>query len=116
MIIKKINDVPNKPVVMDGAKDASVRVLFGPAENAPTFAMRIFELAPGGNTPLHSHDFEHQIMVLEGDIALVGDSTEDHIAVGDVAMIMPNDRHQFRNMSDTHIARFMCLVPVAYQK
>ena len=63
MLIKKIDEVKAKAVEMEGAKDVTVRVLFGPADGAPTFAMRVFEVAGGGHTPYHEHPFEHEVNV-----------------------------------------------------
>ncbi len=116
MLIKKIDDVPLQDVTMEGAKDVKVRVVFGPADDAPTFAMRVFELAPGGHTPLHTHPFEHEAMVLDGDIAAVTEYGERPLDQGDVLLIAPDETHQFKNRSDSKPARFMCLVPIAYQK
>jgi len=116
MIIKNINDVPLQDVNMDGAKDVKVRVLFGPADNAPTFAMRVFELAPGGHTPWHDHAFEHEAMLLDGDIAVVSEDGDTPLNPGDVLLMPPGEKHQFKNRSGTKGARFMCLVPIAYQK
>lgn len=116
MIFKNIDEVPLQDVNMDGAKDVKVRVLFGPADDAPTFAMRVFELAPGGHTPLHTHAFEHEVVMLDGEIAVVTENGDRPLKQGDVILIAPNDLHQFKNLSDTNGARFMCLVPIAYQK
>lgn len=116
MLIKKINDVPAQDVKMDGAKDVKVRVLFGPADGAPTFAMRVFELAPGGHTPFHTHPFEHEVMALDGDIAVVTEAGDKPLAQGDVVLVAPDEKHQFKNLSPTKSTRFMCLVPIAYQK
>lgn len=116
MLIKNIETVNASDVVMDGARDVKVRVVFGPADQAPTFAMRIFELAPNGHTPLHSHPFEHEVLILDGDIALVTDSGEKPVRKGDAILVMPDEQHRFKNRSDSESARFMCLVPIAYQK
>jgi quercetin dioxygenase-like cupin family protein len=116
MLIKKMNDVPPQDVQMDGAKDVKVRVLFGPADNAPTFAMRIFELAPGGHTPFHTHPFEHEVVILDGDIAVVTESGDRPVQKENVVLVAPDEKHQFKNRSNTKPARFMCLVPVKYQK
>lgn len=116
MIIKNIDQVPAVDVNMEGAKDVQVRVLFGPADHAPTFAMRVFELAPSGHTPFHTHAFEHEAMLLDGDIAVVTEDGDRPLQKGDVLLVAPNDPHQFKNRSDTESARFMCLVPIAYQK
>ena len=116
MIIKKVSDVAVKPVQMDGAKNVSVRVIFGPADYAPTFAMRIFEVAGGGHTPYHSHPFEHEVMILSGNMAIVTEKGSRLLAPGDMILVLPNEQHQFKNLSDTQKASFLCLVPIAYQK
>ena len=116
MIVKKIGDVELKPVEMDGARDVSVRGVFGPADGAPTFAMRIFELAPGGHTPFHEHPFEHEILILEGPVALMSTEGPKTLSSGDTALIMPGEKHQFKSLSSRHHTRFMCLVPAQYQK
>ncbi|MBN1816355.1 MAG: cupin domain-containing protein [Sedimentisphaerales bacterium] len=116
MIIKKPSDVPAVPVEMEGANKVTVRVMFGPKDKAPTFAMRIFELAGGGNTPYHKHPFEHEAVILSGDIALVTPDGDKPVAIGDVVLVMPDEIHAFKNRSDTKPASFMCLVPVEYQK
>ena len=116
MIIKNIDDVPLQDVKMEGAKDVKVRVLFGPADNAPTFAMRVFELAPGGHTPFHIHPFEHEAVLLDGNIAVVTEDGDRPLKQGDVILVPPEEKHAFKNMSDSNSARFMCLVPIEYQK
>ena len=116
MLVKKIKGVPAVPVAMEGAQDVSVRVLFGPKDNAPTFALRQFELAPGGCTPYHNHPYEHEVVVMQGNIALVQENGETPITVGDVVLVPPDVKHRFRNASDTEPAKMLCIVPVEYQK
>jgi quercetin dioxygenase-like cupin family protein len=115
MIIKKPAQVPAKPVDMEGVKDVKVQVVFGPDDQAPSFAMRIFELAGGGHTPYHEHDFEHEVMILQGDVVVVTPEKEIPVVQGDMILILPGETHQFKNCSDSTPARFMCLVPIAYQ-
>lgn len=116
MLIKKVNDVSATDVQMEGARDVKVRVVFGPGDKAPTFAMRVFELAPGGHTPFHTHEFEHEVVILDGDIAIATEQGDKPVQKGDMVLVMPDERHQFKNRSGTNTARFMCLVPIAYQK
>ena len=115
MIIKTQDQVQQVPVNMEGAVGAKVQVLLGPADNAPTMAMRIFELDPNGHTPYHSHAFEHEVMILAGDLAVVTPQGDTPVKPGDIMLVMPDEMHQFKNCSDTQNARFMCLVPIAYQ-
>ena len=116
MILKKIKEVEAVDVDMEGAKDVKVRVLFGPKDGAPTFAMRVFEMAPGGHTPYHEHPFEHEAVILEGKIAMVTKDGERPVAFGDVVMVEPGEVHQFKNLSETEPASMICLVPIEYQK
>ena len=51
---------------MEGAAGCRVRWLIGEGDKAPNFAMREFEVAPGGHTPKHFHDYEHEVYVLAG--------------------------------------------------
>ena len=116
MLMKTIQAVPAKPVDMDGAKDVTMRVIFGPADNAPTFAMRLFEIGPVGHTPFHTHPFEHQAIVMTGSISLLTDQGETPLSPGQVVMVSPNEKHQFRNASSDQPASIICLVPIEFQK
>lgn len=116
MKIKHIHNVAAAPVAIDGAKGASVRVIFGPADNAPTVAMRLFELEGGGHTPYHSHPFEHEVLVWKGQVALKTEAGITPLKNGDAVLVEPNEVHQFVNLSTTESAQFICLVPITYQK
>jgi quercetin dioxygenase-like cupin family protein len=116
MIIRKLSDVAANPVNMEGAEHVSVRVIFGPNDKAPTVAMRVFELDGSGHTPFHTHGFEHEVVILSGEIAIVTETGPKPLKVGDMLLVMPNEQHQFKNLSETQKASFMCLVPIAYQK
>ena len=115
MLIKSPNEVKQVPVTLEGAADVKVQVFLGPGDKAPTMALRIFELGPGGHTPYHDHPFEHEVMILDGDIMTRSPDGDTPVSPGEVLLIMPGERHQFRNRSATSTARFMCLVPIAYQ-
>jgi quercetin dioxygenase-like cupin family protein len=116
MLLKKIKDVGAVPVEMEGAENVKVRVLFGPEDKAPTFAMRVFELGKAGHTPYHQHPFEHEVVILDGEVVAVTDKNEIQLNVGDVLLIMPGELHQFKNISNSKPASFMCIIPVQFQK
>ena len=66
MNVENYESVPQQPVDMEGSSGCQVRMLISEAGGAPNFAMRQFEVAPGGHTPRHSHPYEHEVFVLEG--------------------------------------------------
>ena len=51
------------------------RVLIGPKEGAPNFAMRIIDMPPGTST-YHTHDWEHEVFILSGHGSLVSENGE----------------------------------------
>jgi quercetin dioxygenase-like cupin family protein len=72
--------------------------------------MREFEVSPGGHTPRHFHDYEHEVYVLAGAGTIVDGDNERPLAAGDVVFVAPNDVHQFRNTGKEPM-RFLCLIP-----
>ena len=65
------NEVPPGEVCEIGAKGVQVQWLLAQPEGAPNFALRRFTLEPNGQTPLHSHPWEHEVYVLQGGGAAV---------------------------------------------
>jgi quercetin dioxygenase-like cupin family protein len=116
MKITHHSKIESKTVEMEGAASTQVRWLIGQADGAANFAMRMFEIAPGGHTPRHQHDYEHEIYVLEGEgIAVEGDQ-QHALKAGDVVYVHPNDIHQFRNDGNAPV-KMLCLIPnAAYGK
>ncbi len=112
MLIRNIDDVERSPVEMPGVKDASMAVMVGRADKAPNFAMRQFEVAPGGNTPRHSHDYEHEVFVISGSGTVFLDGAEQKIRAGDVIYVPAEEEHQFRVQGDVPL-RFLCMVPMS---
>jgi quercetin dioxygenase-like cupin family protein len=110
MKVSHYEQVAKSPVTMEGAVGCQVRWLVDEAQGAPNFAMRQFEVAPGGYTPKHSHPYEHEVFVLEGaGVVLEGDA-EHPLAAGDFVLVTPNEVHQFRNTGSTPL-KFLCMVP-----
>ncbi len=110
MLIRRASEMAGNPMTMDGVKDVEMRMLVGRADGAPTFSMRHFTVAPGGHTPHHQHNYEHEIMILEGaGEAQYGEAVHP-VKAGDVLFIEPDVMHQFRNTSNDEF-KFICLVP-----
>lgn len=103
-------EVKSEEAKEEGASKLKVRWLIAKETGAPNFAMRLFEMAPGGHSPLHSHPWEHEVFVLEGEGVIVGDEGEKRFKAGYVVFVPPGERHQFRNDGDKPL-KFLCLVP-----
>jgi quercetin dioxygenase-like cupin family protein len=112
MKLANSNDIPSNPVEVEGTKGVAMRLLIGKPDNAPTFAMRMFEVEPGGHTPLHTHPHEHEVFVLEGHGVVVCEGQTSPIGSEDVIFVSGNSEHCFKNTSDAML-RFLCLVPIA---
>ena len=95
---------------MEGAEGCSVRILVGQQQAAPNFVMRQFNVVPGGHTPRHHHDYEHEVYVLSGHGKVLEGEQWHDIKAGDVIYVSPNDVHQFKNEGDQEL-EFLCLIP-----
>lgn len=116
MLIRKPEDVDSQVMTMAGAEKVTMRLMVGRDDGAPTFAMRLFEVEPGGHTPLHQHNYEHEVMVVAGQGQVVDNAKQDDakpIEAGDVIYMPPNEMHQFRNTGD-EVLKFVCLVPTTF--
>ena len=91
-------------------KGVSVRWLIGPAEKAPNFALRYFEIEPGGWTSLDRHAHDHGVVVLRGHGQVLLDQEEHEIAFGDVVYVPPDEVHQFKNSGEEPLG-FLCVIP-----
>ncbi len=95
---------------MEGAEGVRMRMLIGAQKGAPNFHMRQFELVPGGHTPHHSHDFEHEVLILAGTGIVKSEAGDRPFKPRDVIFVPANEKHQFRNTGTTP-CEFICLVP-----
>ncbi len=112
MKIEKSANIAKKPVNVEGAKGAGIRVLISKDDGAPTFAMRMFEIEPGGNTPLHRHPHEHEVFVLDGAGVFVHEAMNHPVGPNDVIFVPGGHEHCFKNTGDATL-RFLCLVPLS---
>ena len=115
MILKNLNSIAQQTVTMTGAQNVQMQLLCGPDDGCPNFAMRKFTVAPGGCTPKHQHDYEHEVLILSGEGTVFGNGTEHPIKTGDVLFVPANELHQFRNTTATPL-QFICLVPAFVHK
>jgi quercetin dioxygenase-like cupin family protein len=110
MLIRRADDLPGRPMEMDGVKGVTMRVLVGREDGAPNFSLRHFTVEPGGHTPRHQHNYEHEVVVVGGRARVECDGEFHEIEEGDVLFVEPNRVHQFVNTGEEPF-RFLCLVP-----
>lgn len=110
MKVKPIIDHQQNEVQTQGADRVRMRMLLGPDQGACKFHMRHFEVQPGGHTPHHQHDFEHEVLIIGGQGLARGQEGDYRLKAGDVVWIPPNEMHQFQNTGSEPL-EFICLIP-----
>lgn len=113
MLIRRADQMPGQPMQMEGVKGVQMRMMVSRADGAANFAMRHFTVEPGGHTPRHSHNYEHEILVVGGSGHVEHDGEFHPIKTGDALFIEPNRTHQFVNDGPQPL-QFICLVPVTH--
>ena len=111
MKIVDYKEVKAEPVDFEEVKDVKVRWLISDKDNAPNFAMRLFEVGPGGYSPLHTHNWEHEVFILEGEGVATDGKKETPIKSGTVVYVAPEEKHQFKN-TGSETLKFLCLIPI----
>ena len=111
MKINTNQDIPEKPVEMEGAKDVRMKILIGTGDGSDNIIMRRFSILPGGYTPHHSHDYEHVVKVERGrGIAIDENGVELSLGEGQSAFVPADSTHQFKNPSGEPF-EFLCIIP-----
>jgi quercetin dioxygenase-like cupin family protein len=110
MKIIPYNDVKAIRIESDVAKRVTARVVIGKNDGATNFCMRVFEIAEGGNTPRHSHDWEHEMFVHAGAGEIYCNGRSNPVKAGSVAFIPANEEHQIKN-TGKELLIIVCLVP-----
>lgn len=115
MKITHVSQVPLEPVQMPGAEGCAYRVAISAKDGAPNFAMRFFEVAANGHTPLHQHPYEHEVFIMEGQGTVWREGQEVALNPGNALFIPADEQHQFKNTGGGAL-KFMCLIPSQFQK
>jgi quercetin dioxygenase-like cupin family protein len=110
MKVTHSSQIPIEDLTADGAQKVKIQWLIGENDRAPNFYMRLFEVDEGGSSPRHTHDYEHEVYVLEGWGTVYGEEEESLIGPGSVVLVHPGENHQFRNTGAGPL-RFLCIIP-----
>ena len=115
MNITKLEKVAKVKVDMEGAKDVQKQLMISKADGTPVFSFRVFTIQPGGHTPHHEHPFEHLNYVIEGNGVVLDKDGEHDIKKGDFVLVLPGEKHQYRNASKDEPFVMICAVPKEYE-
>lgn len=97
-------------VQMPESEGVGLAWLLDERRGAPNFAMRRFTVAPGGYTPLHRHEWEHEVYILSGEGVLATEEGEHPLSQDSACLVAPGEKHQFRCVGEEPL-EFLCLVP-----
>jgi quercetin dioxygenase-like cupin family protein len=116
MKITSLDKVEKMKAQMEGAENVYKQVPLSKNDGAPTFSFRVFSVEPNGYSPFHKHPFEHLNYIIEGNGAIVMENGEEReVKKGDFALILPDEKHQYRNKSSSEPMVFICAVPKEYE-
>lgn len=110
MKIIHYSDAESQTFDSDIVKGVTGRVVIGKADKAENFCMRAFTVEPGGFTPRHTHEWEHEIFIHQGKGQIFKDGSFQDVKSGDAIFIPGHEEHQFKNESDEPFT-FICLIP-----
>ena len=96
----------------DSAPGTSIRWLIDDDhDGAPVYALRMIEIEPGGNSPQHTHPYEHENFVVQGKGRLFIEGAWHDLKEGDVAFVPAGVLHQYVNAGESTF-KFLCGIPV----
>lgn len=96
MKVSKVQDAQPK----EGHAGSVMREVITDKDGAPNFAMRVIEVPVGASSPSHSHDWEHEVLILSGCARVTGEKGDSEIDKDSVIYIPPNEHHCFENVGD----------------
>lgn len=99
VVVRNFRDAPQP----QGGEMA--RRLLTAEDGAPNYMMLYLELAPGGTSPKHTHAWEHEAFILEGQGVLQCAGKEHPLKAGDAVLVPPELEHQFINTGTTVMKR-----------
>jgi len=115
MYVTRLDKVEKSVPEMEGAKGIYKQIPLSRKAGVPIFSFRVFTIEPEGHTPFHQHAFEHMNYVISGEGILVADDGERELREGDFALVLPGEKHQYKNSSENQSLVIICAVPREYE-
>jgi len=115
MYVIRLDKIEKTISKSEDAKGVYKQIPLSRKDGVPTFSFRVFAIEPRGHTPFHQHEFEHMNYVINGEGILVAEDQEHELREGDFALILPGEKHQFKNSSENQNLLIICAVPREYE-
>jgi quercetin dioxygenase-like cupin family protein len=97
-----------EPYALADGRSGRRQVVVGPRDGAARFAIRYFEIPPGGASALDVHAHDHGVVVLRGTGRVrLGDAVHA-LGVGDAVYVAPDETHRFE-CTGTEPLGFLCV-------
>ena len=111
MKIKHYTEEKEQQVTDYGSTETTIRWLITKEkEGAPRFALRRFEIQPGGQIGIHGHPQEHEIYCLGGKGEVFTHFETVTMSKDDVLYVPPDEPHGYKNTGDENLV-FLCVIP-----
>ncbi len=91
-------------------RGVTIRWVISAEDGAPNYYMRVFEIAPGGHSPLHRHAWEHEVFILSGEAEMVAEEGSTLVRPGTAVYVPGEELHQIKNPGE-ELLRFICTIP-----
>ncbi len=98
-VIVKVRDVPKLDRGGSVVTTPLITKESAGGENLITSGISTYPV--GGGAPMHSHNCDEQVTILEGDAEVVVEGKATRLEQYDTTYIRPNRSHLFRNIGDT---------------
>ena len=112
MLVDKVENVKGEN--LHNGEDiikTEMKLLISEKDGAPNFRLRYFTIKPGGNTPWHTHDWEHENFFIKGKGILVTEEKEQEVGPGMFSFVAPGEKHQYKNPYSEPF-EMICLIPI----
>lgn len=96
---------PSALPAIDRGNGARTTPLVTPAVGSTSILNGITAFAPGASIPMHSHNCEESVLVLEGECIAVMDGVEHRLGPQEATFIPADVPHRFINASSTEPAK-----------
>ena len=110
MYLESARNIKKISVNAPGALNVIKQSLVGPDQGWEGWVMRLFTVAPGGQTPRHSHTWPHINYIVSGEGTVYLNGREQNVQPGYSAYVPGGAEHQFINRGQQDFV-FICIVP-----